>query len=289
MRRSGHAAKTGARRAHLSSSKHNVCVQDVCVFDSESVFGRVLTLDGVIQVTEKDEFSYQEMICHLPLCGMTRAPEKVLIIGGGDGGVAREIAKHACVKHIDMAEIDKMVPEVSKRFFPHLAKGFQDARLNVHIGDGVKFLEGCPEATYDAIVVDSSDPVGPAEALFQAPFFKLMHRALKPGGVLSTQAESLWLHMDIIESVAKMCKEIFVDGAVNYAYTTIPTYPSGQIGFMICQKGENGSATGAVKPQRKLPPGECQYYHPQLHSAAFILPAFAYSRLQGHLTMQTSS
>lgn len=266
-----------------------VGVQDVCVFDSESAFGRVLTLDGVIQITDKDEFSYQEMITHLPLCGMQRAPEKVLIVGGGDGGVAREVAKHACVKHIDMAEIDKMIPEVSKRFFPKLASGFNDARLQVHLGDGVKFLEECPEATYDAIIVDSSDPVGPAEALFQAPFFKLMHLALKPGGVLSTQAESLWLHMDIIESLAKMCKEVFVGGTANYAFTTIPTYPSGQIGFMVCQKAEGGAAVGATEPHRQLPGGECKYYHPAIHKASFVLPAFAYERLGQHLSNQTAS
>lgn len=264
-------------------------MQDVCVFESESTFGRVLTLDGVIQVTEKDEFSYQEMITHLPLCGMSRAPEKVLLVGGGDGGVAREIAKHTCVQHIDMAEIDKMVPEVSKKYFPALAKGFEDARLHVHFGDGVKFLEECPEGTYDAIIVDSSDPVGPAEALFEAAFFKLMYRALKPGGVLSTQAESLWLHMDIIESLAQVCKEIFVGGALNYAYTTIPTYPSGQIGFMVCQKAEEGGVSGATQPKRELPAGACKYYHPEIHRTSFVLPAFAYARLGQHLTSQTMS
>lgn len=265
-------------------------MQDVCVFESESAFGRVLTLDGVIQITDKDEFSYQEMITHLPLCGMQRPPERVLIVGGGDGGVAREVAKHACVQKIDMAEIDKMVPEVSKKFFPALASGFSDARLQVHFGDGVKFLEQCPEATYDAVIVDSSDPVGPAEALFQAPFFKLMHRALKPGGVLSTQAESLWLHMDIIESLAKMCKEIFVGGTANYAFTTVPTYPSGQIGFMVCQKAqEGGPAVGATEPHRQLAAGECKYYHPALHRASFVLPAFAYDRLAQHLSNQAAS
>lgn len=263
--------------------------QDVVVFDSESIYGRVLTLDGVIQVTEFDEFSYQEMIVHLPLCGMPHAPERVLIIGGGDGGVAREIAKHESVKQIDMAEIDRLVPEVSKRFFPQLAAGFEDARLSLHITDGIKWLEDCAEGTYDAIVVDSSDPVGPAEALFEEPFFKLMHRALKPGGVLSTQGESMWLHLDIIEAVCKMCKGVFQGGAVNYAYTTIPTYPSGQIGFMVCQKGGIGATMGAAEPQRVLPPDMTKYYHPALHRAAFVLPGFVKQRIGPYLTGQGSS
>lgn len=263
--------------------------QDIVVFESDSIYGRVLTLDGVIQVTEFDEFSYQEMIVHLPLCGMPHAPERVLIVGGGDGGVAREIAKHESVKQIDMAEIDAMVPEVSKRFFPQLAAGFEDPRLNLNITDGIKWLEDCAEGTYDAIIVDSSDPVGPAEALFEEPFFKLIHRALKPGGVLSTQGESMWIHLDIIEAVAKMCRGVFEDGAVNYAYTTIPTYPSGQIGFMVCQKGGGDTAVGACEPQRDVPPESTRYYHSALHRASFVLPRFVGQRLGPHLTGQGSS
>lgn len=263
-------------------------MQEIIVFDSDSIYGRVMTLDGVIQVTEFDEFSYQEMIVNLPLCGMRRTPERILIVGGGDGGVAREIAKHTSVKQIDMAEIDAMVPEVSKTFFPNLAAGFDDPRLNLQITDGVKWLEDCEEGTYDAIIVDSSDPVGPAEALFEAPFFKLLHRALKPGGVLSTQGESMWIHLDIIEAVARMCAGVFQGGAVNYAYTTIPTYPSGQIGFMVCQKSSPDAALGATEPCRELPTGSTRYYHAALHRAAFVLPRFVSQRIGAHLTGQCS-
>ena len=138
-------------------------LQDVCVFDSDSIYGRVLLLDGVIQVTEHDECSYQEMITHLPLCALPQPATKVLIVGGGDGGVVREVAKHDSVQSIDMAEIDGMVPEVSKKYFPKLAKGFSDARLNLQIVDGIEWVKNSAEGTYDAIIVDSSDPVGPAE------------------------------------------------------------------------------------------------------------------------------
>jgi spermidine synthase len=141
-------------------------VQDVCVFDTESIFKRVLLLDGVIQVTNHDEFSYQEMIAHLPLCGLEQPPKRVLIVGGGDGGVAREVAKHSSIEVIDLVDIDAMVPEVSKRFFPELAKGLDDPRLNLRIQDGIEWVQTAPEGFYDAIIVDSSDPVGPAEVCF---------------------------------------------------------------------------------------------------------------------------
>mmetsp|Transcript_8604 Transcript_8604/g.21883 ORF Transcript_8604/g.21883 Transcript_8604/m.21883 type:complete len:342 (+) Transcript_8604:97-1122(+) len=262
--------------------------QDLKVFESDA-FGTVLTLDGVVQVTDRDEFSYQEMIAHLPLCGISRAPKRVLVVGGGDGGVVREITRHASVEMIDMAEIDGGVCEASKRFFPQLACGFSDPRLNIMICDGIDFVKNAEEGTYDAIIVDSSDPVGPAEVLFQRPFFEYMHRALKPGGAICTQAESLWLHMPIIEELAKMCKDIFTGGTVNYAYTTIPTYPSGQIGFMICTK-KDGKAPDMKVPRRaapgcgplNLPP--LRYYSAELHKASFVLPQYATSALAPHLS-----
>lgn len=262
--------------------------QDVMVFESEA-YGNVLVLDGVIQCTQRDEFSYQEMIVHLPLCALAEAPKKVLVVGGGDGGVLREIVRYASVEQADMAEIDKMVPEVSKKFLPQMAAGFDDPRSNLMICDGLKFVRECEEGTYDAIIVDSSDPVGPAEVLFEKPFFESMHRALKPGGIICTQAESLWLHMPIITSLAQMCKEVFVGGKTAYAYTTIPTYPSGQIGFMLCQKA-GGPANNLNEPKR-VPPTvgsptaagrvttPLRYYNSALHTAAFVLPQFAQDAL----------
>mmetsp|Transcript_28870 Transcript_28870/g.63219 ORF Transcript_28870/g.63219 Transcript_28870/m.63219 type:complete len:329 (-) Transcript_28870:352-1338(-) len=262
--------------------------QDVMVFESEA-FGNVLVLDGVIQCTQKDEFSYQEMIVHLPLCALPEAPKRVLVVGGGDGGVLREICRHKSVERADMAEIDAMVPEVSKKFFPEMATGFSDSRAHVKICDGLKFVEETPEGTYDAIIVDSSDPVGPAEVLFEKPFFESMHKALKPGGVVCTQAECLWLHLPVIKEVAQMCKEVFVGGKTTYAYCTIPTYPSGQIGFMICKKA-GGKDFDFTKPARPGPTvgsesahasvtKPLKYYNSAIHSAAFCLPEFARAEL----------
>ncbi|KAG9152034.1 hypothetical protein Leryth_002288 [Lithospermum erythrorhizon] len=165
--------------------------QDVMVFQS-STYGKVLILDGVIQLTERDECAYQEMITHLPLCSIPN-PKKVLVIGGGDGGVLREVARHSSVEQIDICEIDKMVVDVSKEFFPDVAVGYDDPRVRLHIGDGVAFLKNASEGTYDAVIVDSSDPIGPAQELFEKPFFASVAKALRPGGVVCTQAVT-WLH-----------------------------------------------------------------------------------------------
>ncbi|KAL8550482.1 hypothetical protein ACS0TY_009054 [Phlomoides rotata] len=196
--------------------------QNVIVFQS-STYGKVLVLDGVIQLTERDECAYQEMITHLPLCSIPN-PKKVLVIGGGDGGVLREVSRHSSVEKIDICEIDKIVVDVSKQFFPSVAVGFDDPRVTLHIGDGVAFLKAVPEGTYDAVIVDSSDPIGPAQELFEKPFFESIAKALRPGGVVCTQAESIWLHMHIIENIVANCRQIF-KGSVNYAWTTVPTYP----------------------------------------------------------------
>ncbi|MBA0806353.1 hypothetical protein Gohar_005807, partial [Gossypium harknessii] len=128
-------------------------------FFQSSTYGKVLVLDGIVQLTEKDECAYQEMIAHLPLCSIP-SPKTVLVVGGGDGGVLREISRHSSVEHIDICEIDKMVIDVSKKFFPELAVGFEDPRVDLHVGDAIEFLRHAPKGKYDAIIVDSSDPVG---------------------------------------------------------------------------------------------------------------------------------
>ncbi|KAM0942633.1 putative spermidine synthase [Dioscorea sansibarensis] len=252
--------------------------QNVMVFQS-STYGKVLVLDGVIQVTERDECAYQEMITHLPLCSIPN-PKKVLVIGGGDGGVLREVSRYSSVEVIDICEIDAMVVDVSKKFFPKLAMGFEDPRVSLHIGDGVAFLKNVPEGTYDAVIVDSSDPIGPAQELFEKPFFESVARALRPGGVVCTQAESIWLHMHIIEDIVSVCRQIF-KGSVNYAWTTVPTYPSGVIGFMLCST--KGPAVDFMHPVNQIDEndsfnkakGPLKFYNPEIHSAAFCLPSFA--------------
>ena len=264
--------------------------QHVQVFKT-STYGNLLVLDGCIQATERDEFAYQEMIAHLPLCAMSREPKRVLIIGGGDGGALREVTRHRCVERVEMAEIDGMVPEVSKKFMPYMARGFEDERATVMICDGVKFVESCEEGTYDCVIVDSSNPIGPASVLFEERFFRSVFKALKPGGVVCTQGECLWLHGELIGDTLEMCKKVFVGGSVSYAYCTIPTYPSGQIGFVLASKPEvDGKTVTFERPSREAPKTKegstlkpLKYYNSAIHSAAFVLPEFARQIVEPHL------
>ncbi|EXA44623.1 spermidine synthase [Fusarium oxysporum f. sp. raphani 54005] len=158
--------------------------QDVLIFKSTD-FGNVLVLDNVIQCTERDEFSYQEMIAHLALNSHPN-PKKVLVIGGGDGGVLREIVKHDCVEEATLCDIDEAVVRLSKEHLPSMACGFDHPKSKTHIGDGFKFLNDYKNE-FDVIITDSSDPDGPAEALFQKSYFQLLHDALREGGVITTQ------------------------------------------------------------------------------------------------------
>ncbi|KAI6008858.1 Saccharopine dehydrogenase-domain-containing protein [Pisolithus orientalis] len=243
--------------------------QDVLVFESET-YGNVLVLDGVIQCTERDEFSYQEMIAHLPLASHPN-PKRVLVIGGGDGGVVREVLKHESVEEVVLCDIDEAVIRVSKTYLPHMSALLESPKVRVFVGDGFKFLAD-NEATYDVIITDSSDPVGPAESLFQKPYFQLLHDALTPGGHISTQGECLWLHLPLILQLRNMTSEIFP--VAQYAYTTIPTYPSGQIGFMVCSKDPSRNLR---EPLRKVP--GTRYYNENIHRCAFVLPEFAHTIL----------
>jgi len=240
--------------------------QDVVVFKSKA-YGNVLALDGVIQCTERDEFSYQEMLTHLSMCAHPD-PKKVLVIGGGDGGVLREIAKHSTVEQIVICEIDKMVIDVSKKWLPHMAAGFDDPRVKVNIGDGCAFLANSKNE-YDVIIVDSSDPVGPAEVLFEKPFYVNMRNALREGGLISTQGECQWLHLELIKKLVEQSRELYKHA--EYAFTTIPTYPCGQIGFLVCSQREQSPSI----PVREISTDKLRYYNKDVHKAAFVLPEFA--------------
>uniref|UniRef100_A0A7S4F5H6 PABS domain-containing protein n=1 Tax=Chrysotila carterae TaxID=13221 RepID=A0A7S4F5H6_CHRCT len=205
--------------------------QDVLVFQS-STYGRVLVLDGVIQLTERDEYAYQEMITHLPMHAHPD-PQSVLIVGGGDGGVLREVCRHAGVQRVTMCEIDPMVCEVAKKFFAtSTATAFDDPRVTLVHQDAAQFVKDFRDE-YDVVIVDSSDPVGPAETLFTSTFYEALRVAMKPGAIMCNQGECVWLHLDLIGECLHHCTKVFP--SVDYAYTTIPTYPSGQIGFLLCR------------------------------------------------------
>jgi spermidine synthase len=247
--------------------------QEVLVFRS-ATYGTVLALDGVVQVTERDEFAYQEMLAHVALCAHP-APRRVLVVGGGDGGVVREIARHACVREIVLCELDPMVCEVSRRFFAgSLASAFGDARVRVVHQDGAQFLDDAAQP-FDVVIVDSSDPVGPAESLFQERFFARCRRALCPDrGVLCMQGECIWLHLPLIGQMLAACGRAGFP-VLDYCVTSIPTYPSGQIGMVLCC---NDPSTRLEEPLRAVGGAAAhalRYYSGESHRGAFMLPVFA--------------
>lgn len=240
-------------------------------------YGNVLVLDGIIQATERDEFAYQEMIANLPLYSHPH-PRHVLVVGGGDGGVVREVVKHPLVESVVLCEIDERVIRVSEQFLPSMAAALKHPKVHVHIEDGVQFLRNHCDA-FDVIITDSSDPTGPATALFQRDYYELVRRALRPTGILCGQAENMWLHLNLITDIVCACRELFP--VVRYAYTCLPTYPCGQIGFVLASRS---SGTDFVRPVRKLTDADCRaaglrYYNSDVHSAAFVLPQFAQDAL----------
>jgi spermidine synthase len=227
----------------------------------------------VIQVTQRDQFSYAEMITHLPMFAHPN-PEHVILIGGGDGAVLCEILKHKSVKSVTICEIDQMVIDVSKKHYPEYAHIWKHPKLKVMIGDGCAYLEA-QKNKYDVVIVDSSDPVGPAEVLFQEKFFKSCKKALKKNGILCTQGECQWLHAKIIGEVTEFCGKLFKK--VQYGFTTIPTYPSGQIGFVVCGKGDfslKKPKRSVKKALKKKHQKSLKYYNTQIHKAAFAIPQF---------------
>jgi len=247
---------------HLLSKKTQY--QQIDVFKTKNC-GNMLVLDGIIQATELDEFAYQEMLTHVPMRSHP-SPKNVLVIGGGDGGVLRELSRYSSVREIDICEIDIEVINASKEFMPGMACGFDDPRVNVHIADGSVFIRD-RDSYYDIIIVDSSDPIGPGEALFESPFYEGLRMALAPGGIIATQAESFFLHPDTVRSLVGVCRDLF-----EYAFYSamfIPTYPGGNIGICV--------ASDTIDP--RYPIGEepefvknLRYYNSGIHSASFVLP-----------------
>jgi len=245
--------------------------QDVLVFKSTN-YGTVLVLDGVIQLTERDEHAYQEMLAQVPLhCHPD--PKSVLIVGGGDGGVLREVCRHSSIEKIVMCEIDPLVCDVAKKYLGNsTATSFNDPRVTLVHQDAALYVKDKVNE-YDVVIVDSSDPVGPAETLFTSDFYASLKGAMKPGAIMCNQGECVWLHLDLIGEVLRHCKAVFP--TVDYCYTTIPTYPSGQIGFLMCSTTPD---TVLRVPKRTPAAGlqeQLKYYTPAVHAASFVLPRFA--------------
>lgn len=242
--------------------------QEIAVLETEKL-GRMLVIDGITMLTEFDEFAYHEMISHVPLL-VHRKPSRVLIIGGGDGGAVREVVKHPEVESVHLCEIDEEVVSVSRKFLPALASSLDDPRVKIFYEDGARFVAEHPNA-YEVIIVDSTDPLGPGQILFQQEFYKNMKQALSEEGLAVTQCESIYLHRNVIEGVFSFARHLFP--RLGYYYTLVPTYPSGLIGFFFCSLKRD--------PVKDMDEGradllkELRYYTPALHRASFALPFFA--------------
>ncbi len=244
--------------------------QEISVYESKE-FGRFLTLDGVVMLTEKDEFIYHEMMVHVPLA-VNPAIERVLVIGAGDGGVLRELSKYEGIRHIDVVEIDERVIAVSRKFLQKTACGFDNPKAHIHIADGLKFVRRT-DSKYDLILVDSTDPLGPGEVLFTKEFYGNCHKALTANGIMINQNESPFYKNDAKE-MADAHRRIFSTFPVAKVYQAhIPTYPSGHWLFGFASKG--------LHPLNDLKESawcalnlETQYYTSNLHKGAFYLPRY---------------
>jgi len=241
--------------------------QDVAVVDSYQ-FGRMLVLDGVFQTSIAEEFVYHEMISHVPLY-IHPNPKRVLVIGGGDGGVVREVVRHDSVEKVEMVEIDGMVVEVSKKYLPEISVAMIEnhPKLELRIGDGIAHMAAA-ENKYDVIIVDCSDPIGPGEGLFTREFYKNVHKALKEDGLFVQQTESPFYHQELIKKITKDVKSIFPIHDMYLAH--IPIYPGGMHCFTIGSK-KYKPANADLTNRQKL---KTRYYNEALQTACFALPNF---------------
>ena len=229
-------------------------------------FGNMLILDGMVMTTEKDEFVYHEMVAHVPLFTHPN-PKNVLVVGGGDGGVIREVLKHSSVEKATLVEIDGKVIEYSKQFLPGIAGKLDDPRVDVQVDDGFMHIAKS-EAVYDVIMVDSTEPVGPAVHLFTKGFYEGISKALKYDGLFVAQTDNPWFHSHLITNVQRDVREVFPITKLYLA--NIPTYPSGLWTFTIGSKKYDPLD---VSEERFLEI-ETKYYTTELHKAAFALPKF---------------
>lgn len=239
--------------------------QDLAIVDSYS-FGRMLLLDGIVQTTIKDEYVYHEMISHIPLF-THQNPEKVLIVGGGDGGAVREVLKHPSVKKVVLCEIDGCVVEECKKYLPEISCALDNPRCEVFIGDGIKYVHE-HKNEFDVIIVDSTDPFGAAEGLFGGSFYKELSQCLTDDGIFVAQTETPFYLPEVVKKVFNDAKAVFP--VTKLFMAAIPTYPGGYWSFTIGSKKhdpESADLSNAVEFDTK-------YYTKKIHNASFVLPKY---------------
>jgi spermidine synthase len=250
--------------------------QDILVMENP-VYGRMLFLDGFVMTTERDEFVYHEMLSHVPLV-MHGSPKKVLIVGGGDGGLLREVLRHPDVSQVDMVEIDREVVEISREHLPLIGCAFDDPRAHLFFEDGAAFVSRS-KGHYDAVLVDSTEPMGPGEVLYQVNFFGDCRAALREGGVFAAQALSAWVHENEQKAMFANLRKVWPN--VSPYIASIPTYPGGLWTFALCSDRvfQGGLFDSQYAEAIAL---DCRYYNPDIHRSAFCLPTFLREKLRVH-------
>jgi spermidine synthase len=236
-------------------------------------FGTVLIMDGAIQTTAEDEFIYHEMMSHIPLFSHPK-PEEILIIGGGDGGILREVLKHKAVKNITLVEIDKKVIEQAKRYLPQICKdSFKSKKLKLVIADGAEFIKN-KSNIYDIAIIDSTDPIGPAKVLFKDAFYKNIHRILRTDGIMVRQSGSSFLQKKELKDNHKKLSTIFK--YVNVYIAAVPTYIGGFFNLILASKKINIETLplNTIKNRVKNNRLNTKYYNPEIHLASFKLPNY---------------
>lgn len=246
--------------------------QHLLIFRNEQ-FGRVMALDGIVQTTEKDEFIYHEMLTHVPLMAHGRA-SRVLIIGGGDGGILREVCRHRSVTHITQVEIDASVIDLARDYLPAHSNGaYDDARAHIVIGDGFEFVQTTADR-FDVIISDSTDPLGPGEVLFSKDFYAGCQRCLTPGGILVTQNGVPFMQPDELSNTAARLSRLFKDWGFYTA--AVPTYIGGVMTFAWASDDPAARRVDLPTLRQRWQAADLQtrYYTPELHQAAFALPRY---------------
>jgi spermidine synthase len=236
--------------------------QDLLIVDT-SEYGRTLVLDGAIQLTERDEFCYSEMMAHVPLCAHP-APRRVLIVGGGDGAILREVLRHANVEKCTLIDIDQRVIEASKHYLPTISTALEDPRADVRCMDALQYIDTTDDR-FDVAIVDSTDPVEFAVDLFRAPFYANIKKILTPQGLLTELTESPFADTALMRQSIREMREVFP--IVEMYWGAVPTYPTGMWTY--------GAASLAPNPARPLREVTgTRYYTSEIHKAAFVLPPF---------------
>jgi len=255
-------------RAHKVFHSEISPIQKIDVIYNEYL-GKVLLLDGLVMLTERDEFIYHEMIVH-PAFLTHPNPRRVLIAGGGDGGTLREVLRYN-VDVVFLVEIDRRVTEVSKKFFPDLAVGFNDPRTRLIFRDAYDFIKETNDK-FDIVIVDSTDPIGHAKKLFEKDFFKEIKRILKSHGIVVAQTESPFYHIELMRKLKKAVIHLFKH--THFYITSIPTYPGGIWSFLYLS---DECDPNVIKGS---PPQGLRFYNPNIHKASFSIPNFIKNELE---------